>query len=291
VSDSYRRIRNTCRFLLGNLHGFDPAKHLLPVADSLALDQWAVQVAHDVQQAVTAAYERYDYPEVVQRVQNFCTNDMGALYLDITKDRLYTMPTDSRGRRSAQSAMYRILEALVRWLAPIASFTAEEVWQHMPGERGESVLFATWYDSLAAEQATPAQRRWWNDLLAIRESAARVLEGMRKDGAIGASLQADVTVHADADLRARYADAGDELRFFFITSGLDLVALDGKPADAVRVELDDGEAWVVARASTAAKCVRCWHHRPDVGTHAAHPALCGRCIGNIEGQGEDRRWF
>ena len=150
VSDSYRRIRNTARFLLGNLDGFDPAKHLLPVEDSLALDQWAVQQAYDVQQAVVAAYERYDFPEVIARVQNFCTNELGALYLDITKDRLYTMPTDSRGRRSAQSAMYRIAEAMVRWLAPVLSFTAEEIWQALPGERGESVLFETWYDGLAA---------------------------------------------------------------------------------------------------------------------------------------------
>jgi isoleucyl-tRNA synthetase len=291
VSDSYRRIRNTCRFLLGNLHGFDPATQLLPAEESLALDQWAIQVAYDVQQAITAAYERYDYPEIVQRVQNFCTNEMGALYLDITKDRLYTMPTDSRGRRSAQSAMYRILEALVRWLAPITSFTAEEVWQLMPGERGDSVLFATWYDGLAASQATPAQRRWWSDLLAIRDTASRVLEGMRKDGAIGASLQADVEVFADADTRARYAEAADELRFFFITSGLRLRDLADKPDDAVQVELDGSQAWVSARASGAAKCVRCWHHRPDVGSHAQHPDLCGRCIGNIEGPGETRQWF
>jgi isoleucyl-tRNA synthetase len=179
----------------------------------------------------------------------------------------------------------------VRWLAPILAFTAEEIWQQMPGERGESVLFATWYDGLAAPQATPAQRRWWADLLAIREAASRVLEGMRKDGVIGASLQADVDVFTDADTRARHADAAGELRFFFITSGLRLRDLADKPADAVPVEIEGGQAWVAAQASTAAKCVRCWHHRADVGSHAQHPELCGRCIGNIEGPGEDRRWF
>ena len=124
VADSYRRIRNTARFLLGNLHGFDPDKHLVDVADFLLLDQWAVQQAFDAQTAIVAAYAKYDFPEVVQRVQNFCTNEMGALYLDITKDRLYTMQENSHGRRSAQSAMYRILEALVRWIAPALSFTA-----------------------------------------------------------------------------------------------------------------------------------------------------------------------
>ncbi|RAP57285.1 isoleucine--tRNA ligase [Oleiagrimonas sp. MCCC 1A03011] len=291
VADSYRRIRNTCRFLLGNLAGFDPKHDLLPVTQCLPLDQWALQVAHDVQQAVTGAYERCDFPEIVQRVQNFCTNEMGALYLDMTKDRLYTMQADSLGRRSAQSAMYRILEALVRWLAPVLSFTAEEVWQHMPGERGESVLFETWYDSLAAEQGSAEQRRFWSDLLDIRETASRVLEGMRKAGDIGASLQAEITLYLDADLLDRYADMAKELRFFFITSDVKLAALDARGEGAVRVELDEGEAWVAAAPSTAAKCVRCWHHREDVGSHAEHPELCGRCVQNVDAGGEERRWF
>ena len=291
VSDTYRRIRNTAKFLLGNLDGFDPAKHLIPVEDSLLLDQWAVQQAYDVQQAVTAAYERYDYPEVVARIQNFCTNELGALYLDITKDRLYTMPTDSRGRRSAQGAMYRIAEALVRWLAPILSFTAEEIWQAMPGERGDSVLFETWYDGLAATQNSPEQRRWWADLLAIRDSASRVLEGMRKAEQIGAALEARLVVHADATVQSRYAEVADELRFFFITSDFTLAPSTPRAEDAMKVELDGAEAWVSADVSSAAKCVRCWHRRDDVGSHAEHPELCSRCISNIEGPGEDRRWF
>jgi len=291
VSDTYRRIRNTARFLLGNLDGFDPSKHLLPVADTLLLDQWAVQQAHDVQQAVTAAYERYDFPEVIQRVQNFCTNELGALYLDITKDRLYTMPTESLGRRSAQSAMYRIAEALVRWLAPVLSFTAEEIWQSLPGEHGDSVLFETWYEGLEATQGSPEQRRWWADLLAIRDSASRVLEGMRKGGQIGAALEAKLVVHADDALRTRYAQSADELRFFFITSDFTLAPLAPRADDAAKVELDGAEAWVVAGVSDAAKCVRCWHRRDDVGSHAEHPELCGRCVENVEGEGEARRRF
>jgi isoleucyl-tRNA synthetase len=291
VADSYRRIRNTARFLLGNLDGFDPATHLLPVSESLLLDQWAVSQAFEVQQAVIGAYERYDFPEIVQRVQNFCTNELGALYLDITKDRLYTMPTDSLGRRSAQSAMYRILEALVRWLAPVLSFTAEEIWQHLPGQRGESVLFETWYDGLANTQGTPEQRRWWGDLLAIRETASRVLEGMRKAEQIGAALEAKVTIHADDTLRTRYLPALEELRFFFITSELTLAPLEHGGMAATKVELEDGEAFVSATVSEALKCVRCWHRRDDVGSHAAHPELCGRCMDNIDGAGETRRWF
>ena len=291
VADSYRRIRNTCRFLLGNLAGFDPKTDLLPVDRCLPLDQWAVQAAHDVQQAVVGAYERCDFPEIVQRVQNFCTNEMGAQYLDMTKDRLYTMREDSLGRRSAQSAMYRVLEALVRWLAPVLSFTAEEVWQHMPGERGESVLFETWYEGLAAEQGSARDRAFWNDLLTIRETASRVLEGMRKAGDIGASLQANLMLYLDADLLERYADMAGELRFFFITSDVQLASLDTRGESGEKVALESGEAWVEAAASTDAKCVRCWHHRPDVGSHAEHPELCGRCVQNVDGGGEERRWF
>ena len=291
VSDTYRRIRNTAKFLLGNLDGFDPAKHLVSVEDSLLLDQWAIQQAYDVQQAVLAAYERYDFPEIVARVQNFCTNELGALYLDITKDRLYTMPTDSHGRRSAQSAMYRIAEALVRWLAPVLSFTAEEIWQQLPGERGDSVLFETWYDGLAATQNSPEQRRYWADLLAIRDTASRVLEGMRKAEQIGAALEAKLAIHAGAAAVARYAPVADELRFFFITSELHLDLASGQPADAVLTELEGADVWVSATVSHAAKCVRCWHRRNDVGSHAEHPELCGRCVSNVEGPGETRRWF
>jgi len=305
VADSYRRIRNTARFLLGNLDGFDPARQLLPVEQCLLLDQWAVQQAHDVQQAVVAAYAKYDFPEVVQRVQNFCTNEMGALYLDITKDRLYTMPVDSLGRRSAQSAMYRILEAMVRWLAPLLAFTSEEIWQHMPRatmldgkavERDESVLFHTWYDGLAASQGSPEQRRWWSDLLTIREAASRVLEGMRKDGKIGSSLDANIVVHADESIVERYREVADELRFFFIVSDLRLDRGGAQPPDAVLSELEGADAYVSASVSDAPKCVRCWHHRDDVGAHSEHPELCGRCVENVaaiegRGEGETRRWF
>jgi isoleucyl-tRNA synthetase len=309
VADSYRRIRNTCRFLLGNLDGFDPARDLLPIEQCLLLDQWAVQCAHDVQQAVVAAYARYDFPEVVQRVQNFCTNEMGALYLDITKDRLYTMPAASHGRRSAQSAMYRILEAMARWLAPLFAFTSEEIWQHMPRalhvvdangtqrfvERDDSVLFHAWYGGLADAQGSPERRRWWNDLIAIRETAARVLEGMRKDGRIGSSLDAVLTIHADPAIVERYKQVADELRFFFIVSELRLDVGEA-PDDAVLTELEGANVWVSAAVSDAPKCVRCWHHRDDVGKDADHPELCGRCVENIaafegNGPGEDRKWF
>jgi isoleucyl-tRNA synthetase len=292
VSDAYRRIRNTARFLLGNLHGFDPAEHLLPVEDSLLLDQWAVQQAHDVHLAVVAAYAQYDFPEIVQRIQNFCTNELGALYLDITKDRLYTMQEHSHGRRSAQSAMYRILEALVRWLAPILSFTAEEIWQFIPGKRGESVMFATWYEDLDALQGSADQRRFWNDLLAIRSGAAKLLEGMRNAGQIGAGLDAEITLYVEDSLRARIEAVAKELRFFFITSELSLQNANFAPAEAHTVAIDEGQVAISAFASDHRKCVRCWHHRADVGTHAEHPEICGRCVSNLPGHsGEDRQYF
>jgi isoleucyl-tRNA synthetase len=192
--------------------------------------------------------------------------------------------------------MFRILEALVRWLAPILSFTAEEIWQVMPKStgtdtRGESVLFETWHDGLAATQATPGQRRWWSELLAVRAAVSKVLEGMRNDGAIGASLQAEVTLYADSTLRQRYQAAGEELRFFFITSELKLADLADKPDNAVRAEIEEGEVWIAAQASTAKKCVRCWHYRDDIGTHLNHAELCGRCVDNIDAAGETRQWF
>ncbi|HEX3123055.1 MAG TPA: class I tRNA ligase family protein, partial [Rhodanobacteraceae bacterium] len=319
VSDAYRRIRNTARFLLGNLNGFDPAQHLVPVKDSLLLDQWAVQQAYDTQQVVIGAYARYDFPEIVQRVQNFCTNEMGALYLDITKDRLYTMQENSPARRSAQSAMYRILEALVRWLAPILSFTAEEVWQFMPrstpnGPRGESVLFETWYDGLDALQGSAEQRKFWSDLLAIRSGAAKLLEGLRNAGSIGAALEADVSIYADPGLIARFSSVAHELRFFFITSVLDLKPSGERPAlgelvprispdaygdnahkptkAAMPVNMPGHDVWVYAQVTADKKCIRCWHYRPDVGKHADHPEICGRCVSNLPGgPGENRQYF
>ncbi len=292
ASDVYRRIRNTARFLLGNLYGFDPAQHLLPVKDCLLLDQWAVQQAHDTQQGVIAAYERYDFPEIVQRVQNFCTNELGALYLDITKDRLYTMQENSRGRRSAQSAMYRILEALVRWLAPILSFTAEEIWQLIPGKRGESVLFETWYDGLEALQGSPLQRKFWSDLLAIRGGTAKLLEGMRNAGDLGAALEAQVTVYADAPLGGRLAEVADELRFFFITSELTLADAAGAPPNAPCIDVDNAKVWISAQRSENKKCIRCWHYRTDVGARPDHPEICERCISNLpDGPGENRQYF
>ncbi|MBW8367613.1 MAG: isoleucine--tRNA ligase [Arenimonas sp.] len=285
TADAYRRIRNTARFLLGNLHGFDPAANLLGNDQLLLLDQWAVHRAQALQEEIKAAYERYDFAAVVAKVQNFCTGDLGSVYLDVTKDRLYTMPVDSHGRRSAQSAMFRIAEAFTRWVAPVLSFTADELWQHLPGERGGNVLFATWYDGLSPMPADAAlSAEGFAHLLALRETVSKVLEPMRAEGAIGASLEAEVDLYVDEATLARLAPVADELRFFFITSRFDLKPVAAKP------EAGAGP-WVHAVSTGHAKCVRCWHYRADVGSHADDPDLCGRCVDNISGDGEQRRWF
>ncbi|WP_203321606.1 isoleucine--tRNA ligase [Pseudoxanthomonas beigongshangi] len=279
-ADAYRRLRNTARFLLGNLHGFDPARDLRPLEDMVALDRWIVHRAWEVQEKIKAAYDRYDFAEIVQALLNFCSVDLGSLYLDVTKDRLYTMREDSRGRRSAQSAMYRIAEAFVRWIAPVLSFTADEMWGYLPGERTGNVLFATWYDGLAPLPAdatlTAAD---FDQLLALREQVAKVLEPMRANGQIGAALEAEIAVSVNAALAAKWQPLAEELRFFLISGDVSVGA----------VEAD--EVFVLAQPTDKAKCVRCWHHRADIGANPAHPELCGRCASNIDGPGEDRRWF
>ncbi|MCD9031577.1 isoleucine--tRNA ligase [Luteimonas sp. Y-2-2-4F] len=286
-AEAYRRIRNTARFLLGNLHGFDPRRHLRQLDDMVALDAWIVHRAHRLQERIVAAYERYDFPEIVQALSNFCSVDLGSLYLDVTKDRLYTMPEDSRGRRSAQSAMYRVAEAFVRWIAPILAFTSDEMWRHLPaataeGERPGHVLFATWYDGLAPLPAdAPLSEDDFERLIALREHVAKVLEPMRASGEIGAALEAEIELRAGVADQIRVAPYVDELRFLLISGDVTLGDVD-EDAAALRV---------VATPTAKPKCVRCWHHRADVGARPEHPQLCGRCVDNIEGPGEDRQWF
>ena len=280
-ADAYRRIRNTARFLLGNLHGFDPDKHLRPLDDMVALDRWIVHRAFEVQQKIVAAYARYDFAEIVQALLNFCSVDLGSLYLDVTKDRLYTMAEDSRGRRSAQSAMYRIVEAFVRWIAPVLSFTADEMWHYLPGERKGNVLFATWYDGLAPLGDDAAlSAKDFDALLALREQMAKILEPMRASGAIGAALEAEIVLHCGVSDQNWLSPLADELRFLFISGDV-----------TIEAEEDAHAITVSAVPTQKPKCVRCWHHRADVGSVAGHPELCRRCVSNLEGPGEDRLWF
>ena len=279
-ADAYRRLRNTARFLLGNLDGFDPATQLVAPTEMVALDRWIVHRAFEVQEKIKAAYTGYNMAEIVQLLLNFCSVDLGSLYLDVTKDRLYTMPVDSQGRRSAQSAMYHIAEAFTRWIAPILSFTADELWGYLPGERKENVLFATWYEGLAPLPAdAPLNAADFDQLLALREQVAKVLEPMRANGAIGAALEAEITIAADAQTAARWQPLAEELRFLLISGDVQV-----RPATT-------DEVFVSAQPTTKQKCVRCWHYRADVGAVAEHAELCGRCVTNLNGAGENRRWF
>ncbi|WP_312682578.1 isoleucine--tRNA ligase [Stenotrophomonas chelatiphaga] len=279
-ADAYRRLRNTARFLLANLDGFDPAVHLRPLNDMVALDRWIVHRAFELQEKIKAAYESYDMAEIVQLLLNFCSVDLGSLYLDVTKDRLYTMGEDSRGRRSAQSAMYHIAEAFTRWIAPILTFTSDELWGYLPGERSAHVLFDTWYDGLAPLPAdAELSAADFDQLLALREQVSKVLEPMRANGAIGAALEAEITVAASEEQAARWQPLAEELRFLLISGDVQV-----RPATT-------DEVFVSAQPTSKTKCVRCWHFRADVGSVAEHPEICGRCADNIDGAGEDRRWF
>ena len=288
VADAYRRIRNTARFLLGNLDGFDPA-HCLQAADMLALDRWAVDRAAQLQQQVEQHYEDYQFLQIYQKVHHFCAFDMGAFYLDVLKDRLYTMGRESRPRRSAQTAMYHVLEALTRWIAPVLSFTAEEIQQHVPGRRAASVFLETWYRGLFEFEEPGAQRQRWRRVISLRDAVSKSIEAVRREGRAGSSLAVEVDLYLEEPLREVAAWLGDELRFVLLTSEARVAGLEGAPADAERITLDDGEIALVVTPSEHEKCVRCWHYRADVGSNPEHPELCVRCIENVAGQGEVRR--
>jgi isoleucyl-tRNA synthetase len=284
MSDSYRRMRNTLRFLLGNLHGFTPAD-ALPVAELVALDRWAIGRSAELHGEITAAYEHYQLHLIYQKIHNFCVVDLGGLYLDVIKDRLYTTPATSLARRSAQTAMWHIAEAMVRWLAPVLSFTAEEAWKHLPGEHAESVFLATWHPL----PVVAAGELDWPALLALRAAVGRELEGLRASGAIGAPLDAEVDVHCTPAHYAKLSALGDELRFLLITSAARVQRVAVAPAGATAAAGIEG-VWLVVKKSEAAKCVRCWHHTADVGLSPEHPELCGRCATNVAGPGETRRY-
>ncbi len=290
AGDAYRRIRNTARYLLANLKDFQPVD-AVPFKDMLPLDQWAVDQAARLQDEILAAYDSYNFHQVVHAVHNFCSVTLGGFYLDVTKDRQYTCQAGSRARRSSQTAQWHIVEALTRWIAPITSFTAEELWGYLPGSREDSVFLATHYAGLArmAEDAALGPQAW-ERILAVRDEVLAVLEGLRKDGTIGANLDAEVDVYADDATLGILKRLEDELRFVLITSYARIHPLAARPAESTVVDIEGGQIAVAAKASLHGKCVRCWHHREDVGSHAAHPELCGRCVQNIEGAGETRRF-
>ncbi|SEO73026.1 isoleucine--tRNA ligase [Aquisalimonas asiatica] len=290
TADAYRRIRNTARFLLGNLAGFDPATDMVSPERMLPFDRWAVDRALQAQDDIVRCYDQYEFHRIYHRIHNFCAVDMGSLYLDVTKDRQYTTPADSLARRSCQTAMYHIAEALVRWITPILSFTADEIWQHLPGERGATVFTAEWYQGLFELSGEDGfDRAFWSGVTEVREAVARELEALRADNHIGASLDAEVDLYCEPELLAQLQRLGDELRFLLITSEARLHPASDMPGKAARAELEQGGTLgIVAVRSGHEKCTRCWHRRHDVGAYAAHPELCGRCVANVDADGETR---
>lgn len=271
VVDAYRRIRNTLRFLLTNVSDFDPAKDAVPADQLLEIDRYALARAAELQQEILAHYEVYEFHPVVAKLQVYCSEDLGAFYLDVLKDRLYTTAPKSLARRSAQTALYQITHAMLRWMAPFLSFTAEEAWKFFG--TSESIFLET-YSNLAAPDAALLAR--WSRLREIRDAANKDIEALRADGKVGASLQANISLSANAEDHALLSSLGEDLKFVFITSTVTL-----QPGAELTVKVEP---------STAQKCERCWHYRDDVGHDAAHPTLCGRCTSNLYGAGETRKY-
>jgi len=275
--------------LLSSLDDFNPAQDLVDTKDLLALDRWVIDRAFALQQEVKAAYETYQFQQIYQKVHHFCVIDLGGFYLDIIKDRQYTAKADGLARRSAQTAMYHVLEALTRWLAPIISYTADEIWQYMPGERSESVFLETWYQGLVKlDDSSAMNREFWQKVMSVRTAVSKELEKSRAKGDIGSSLNAEVELYCNTE----FFDALKQLRvsciIFLLPPMLLLMAEQFCPDDAIQTELEGVKLKVIV--SEHKKCVRCWHQRYDVGEHAEHPELCGRCVENVVGTGEHRHY-
>lgn len=286
-ADAYRRIRNTARFLLANLNGFDPKNDLVAVEDMVALDRWVVRRAAALQQEIIEAYEQYNFHIVTQKLMQFCSVELGSFYLDIIKDRQYTAKQEGHARRSCQSALFHIAEAMVRWIAPILSFTADEVWQLLPGQRDAYVFTQEWYQGLQSLTLdTDLSDAYWENLLSVRNEVNKVIEQARRDKRIGGSLEVEVTLFADATLTEQLTHIGAELRFVLLTSEAKVLPLIDATSDAVETEL--ASLKLLVNTTAAQKCERCWHHREEVGTIDAHPTLCHRCVTNIEADGEVR---
>ncbi|NUF28254.1 isoleucine--tRNA ligase [Gilliamella sp. ESL0254] len=286
-ADSYRRIRNTARFLLANLNGFDPEKDMVKPEDMVVLDRWAVSMAKEAQEQIIQAYENYDFHKVVQRIMQFCSIEMGSFYLDIIKDRQYTAKSDSIARHSCQTALYHIAQALVRWIAPILSFTADEIWQYLPSsEKSEFVFEDEWYCSLFTLSDNEAlNSEYWAKILTIRSEVNKVLEQGRNDKVIGGALEAAVTLYANEDIATALAKLENELRFVLLTSQASVKPLQAAPANAVQSDIQ-GLKIELAKAQ-GDKCPRCWHYTVD-NEPTTH--LCKRCAENIHGQGEVRHF-
>tara|TARA_R110002072_G_scaffold74965_1_gene177086 strand:- start:1523 stop:4342 length:2820 start_codon:yes stop_codon:yes gene_type:complete len=290
MADAYRRIRNTARYLLSNLNDFEPENNSVAYSEMLELDKWAIEHCLRLQEEIITAYNNFEFHLIYQLLHQFCVVEMGGFYLDITKDRQYTMQEDSLGRRSAQTATYYIVEMFSRWLAPILSFTADEIWKYIPGEKTDSVFLEDWYQFQIDEAGSSERKSKWDTIISIRDEINKQLETLRSDGAIGSSLDAEVDIYADPGLNVFLEELKSELRFVLITSEVKLHLYDDVPENAKKCDIGIPALplGIVVSASQNDKCIRCWHHREDVGSNDLHPELCDRCIENVDGEGENR---
>lgn len=286
TADSYRRIRNTARFILSNLTGFNPASDAVPVENMLQLDRWIVARTAQLQQEIIAAYDSYQFHLIYQKLHNFCVVELGSFYLDIIKDRQYTVKGDALARRSAQTALQHVIEALVRWIAPILSFTADEIWKEIAGQREANVFVAEWYQ-LPEMPADSFADSYWDLVAQVKAAVNKVLEAKRTAGEVGGSLGAEVILYCDEKLQSELLKLADELRFVLITSTAEIRPLaEAQHAEATEI----AGLQVAVKKSEHAKCERCWHHRADVGANTAHPTVCLRCVENVDGVGESRQF-
>ena len=281
-SDTYRRIRNTARFLLSNLGDFNPDEDMIEYDEMLLLDQWIIDRLGNVNEQIKDDFERYSFHRVSQTLHNFCVNDMGGFYLDVIKDRLYTMPENSIGRRSSQTVLMHIAESLVRWIAPILSFTSEEIWQLLPGERESSVFLSNWHQFPSSDSEEE-----WQTVQGLNETVAKSLEVARDKEVIGSSLDADLTLYVDEKLMSFLEQVSEELRFLFITSNASIAPLNEAKKDALRGDY----CAISVKKSEFSKCNRCWHRQESVGDSKENPELCSRCENNISNQPEQRLFF
>ena len=278
VADSYRKIRNTCKFLLANIADFDASRDLLPVEAWLEIDRYALYLTQKLQIEVLADYDRYEFHLAVQKLVSFCSDDLGSFYLDILKDRLYTSGENSPARRAAQSALHHITHTFMRLIAPILSFTADEIWQTLGLGEDRSVFEDVWYN-IPAHGLQANRIGAWQAIICARAEAAKEIEVLRSAGQVGSSLQAELEFYATHIGFEAMNSLADDLRFAMITSS----------AKVVKVA-SEAEQKILVKASAHTKCERCWHYRADVGSHADHPSICGRCVSNLFGDGEARKY-
>jgi len=288
IADAYRRIRNTSRYLLSNLNDFDPKKNSIDFSDMLDLDKWIIEHAVCLQKEIITAYDNFEFHLIYQLLHQFCVVEMGGFYLDIIKDRQYTTSKDSLIRRSGQTVMYHLIQMLVRWLAPVMSYTADEIWKYIPGDKDISVFLEDWYEIEAEDIDSKSRKFRWEKIILVRDEVNKQLEKLRSDGTIGSSLDAEVNIYCNEEFFNELNFIKDELKFVLICSSTNIYSLDKRNNDAIQSDISD--LFIYATPYAYKKCVRCWHRHESIGKNDMHKELCLRCISNISKDGEIRSY-